>query len=147
MRLSKESQQSPENLSNADKLEQEKIQELESILPDMPRFEGFFNSQSKGKHPFEEDQFQFTEQLDADEVKAQQDFDEELQKRELEGRLIGETLTPRQFGLLYKAKMDQGSQVKFMKDNEHKQFIENRDSVRIMEEQKEAARRRMVLSG
>lgn len=34
-----------------------------------------------------------------------------------------------------------------MKDNEHKQFIENRDSVRIMEEQKEAARRRMVLSG
>ena len=62
MRLSKESQQSPENLSNADKLEQEKIQELESILPDMPRFEGFFNSQSKGKHPFEEDQFQFTEE-------------------------------------------------------------------------------------
>ena len=34
-----------------------------------------------------------------------------------------------------------------MKDNERKQFIENRDSLRLMEEQKEAARRRMVMNG
>jgi hypothetical protein len=48
---------------------------------------------------------------------------------------------------LYKAKVEHGQQIKFMKDQERKQFIDNRDMIRILDEQQEAARRRMVMSG
>jgi hypothetical protein len=29
------------------------------MFPEMPRFEGFFKSQSEGKHPFEEEKFKY----------------------------------------------------------------------------------------
>lgn len=41
-------------LSRDEQLMQDKINELEKQLPEMPRFEGFFKSQSAGRHPFEE---------------------------------------------------------------------------------------------
>lgn len=56
-------------------------------------------------------------------------------------------MSPRQFGLLYKAKVEHGTQVKFMKDHDRNQFLDNRDMVRLMDEQREACRRRKVLSG
>ena len=113
----------------------------------MPRFEGFFRSQSQGKHPFEEDSYQYENKTTPEQDRAEDDFDEELLQRELEGRLLGENLTPRQFELLYKAKMEGSGQIKYIKDNESNMFLDSRDLVRLMEEQREAARRRMVSSG
>ncbi len=65
--------------------------------------------------------------------------------RELEGRLIGETLTARQFGLLYKAKIEDGTQVRYIRDKDNNAFLDARDMVRLMDEQREATRRRNVL--
>ena len=134
-------------MTPSERLAQEKIKELEGILPDMPRFEGFSKSMSQGKHPFEEKEFKDVPQKSAEDLAAEEAFDEDLMQRELQGRLLGETLSPRQFGVLYKAKMDEGSQMQFIKDTERRQFIESRDLVRILDEQKESYRRRMVASG
>lgn len=35
------------------------MENLEKMLPETPRFEGYFKSQSQGKHPFEEDEFKY----------------------------------------------------------------------------------------
>lgn len=88
------------------KLAQEQLKELEGMLPELPRFEGFFKSMNRDEHPFEGEEYQYKNQMDADSLKAEEEFDEELLQRELEGRLLGETLTPRQFGILYKAKVE-----------------------------------------
>jgi hypothetical protein len=32
---------------------------LEQHIPESPRFKDFFESQSKGKHPFDEDKYKF----------------------------------------------------------------------------------------
>lgn len=129
---------------------QRQVEELEKLAPEMPRFEGFFNSLSQGKHPFEEKKF--TEGHEAlkktpDDIAAEEAYDEELLQRELKGRLMGETLSPRQFALLYEAKVDQSTAVKFQKDNDRKQFLESRDLARIMEELQEQIRRRKVIDG
>ena len=60
---------------------------------------------------------------------------------------MGEKLTPRQFQLLYKARVEDGNQVKYIRDNESNTFLDSRDMVRILEEQRESARRRMVMQG
>lgn len=106
------------DLSKHERLAQEKIKEIENLYPDMPRFEGFFKSQSEGKHPFEESEFRDSNEKASDEqIKAEEEFDEKLFERELEGRLIGDTLTPRQFEIMYKARLeDDGKKIRFMKD-------------------------------
>jgi hypothetical protein len=60
---------------------------------------------------------------------------------------LGENLTPRQFELLYKARVEGTGQIKYIKDNDSNLFLDSRDLVRLMEEQREAARRRMINSG
>ncbi len=45
-------------LSANERLAKEKLTEMEGMFPEMPRFEGFFNSQAEGKHPFESDEYQ-----------------------------------------------------------------------------------------
>lgn len=123
---------------------------MDKLAPEMPRFEGFFNSLSQGKHPFEEKKFtegHETFNKTPEDLANEEAYDQELLNRELKGRLLGETLSPRQFALLYEAKVDQSTRVKFQKDNERKQFLESRDLARIMEELQEQTRRRKVLSG
>lgn len=153
MRKAKQ-EQTQETLSSTslnsanERLAKEKLSELEGMFPEMPRFDGFFASQAQGQHPFETEEFQKPpEGPSGEELAAEEAFDEELLQRELQGRLLGETLSPRQFGVLYKAKIEHGQQVKFMKDSQRQNFLENRDMVRLMEEQREAARRRLVMSG
>lgn len=49
---------------------------------------------------------------------------------------------------MYKARLeDDGKKIRFMKDQNKNEFIDQRDMVRIMDEQREACRRRNVLSG
>ena len=50
---------SDQKFTEHERLAQEQIRELENMIPDMPRFEGFFKSQSKGAHPFEGDEYKF----------------------------------------------------------------------------------------
>lgn len=61
--------------------------------------------------------------------------------------MMGEKLTPRQFEHLYKARLEGGGQIKYIKDNDSNIFLDSRDMVRLMEEQRESARRRMVQHG
>lgn len=68
-------------------------------------------------------------------------------QRELQGRLLGETLSPKQFALLYNAQLDKNSTILFQKDADRKDFIDSKDLVRLMDEAKEISRRRRVLSG
>lgn len=140
---------SDKNFSKHDALAQEKIKDLENLFPEMPRFEGFLKSQSQGKHPFEEPEFTYSnEKASAEELKAESEYDEKLYERELEGRLINDTLTARQFESLYEARLsDNGSKIRFMKDANKEDFIDQRDLVRIIDEQRESVRRRNVMLG
>jgi hypothetical protein len=52
-----ESKEKKKELSKQERLAEEQLKNLEGIMPEIPRFEGFFNSLSKGKHPFEEEDF------------------------------------------------------------------------------------------
>jgi hypothetical protein len=67
------------------------------MFPDIPRFEGYFNSMSKGQHPFEDDKYKVKDNFEEDEKirLAEVEHEEELYSRELIGRLMGEKLTPR----------------------------------------------------
>ena len=66
--------------------------------PQMPRFQGYFNSMSGNKHPFESIG---REEVDLEQDHAEQvEFEKYLHRRELMGRLMAERLTPRQFELL-----------------------------------------------
>ena len=60
---------------------------------------------------------------------------------------MGETLTPRQFELLYNARIEDGGKIKYIKDNHSNLFLDSRDIVRLLEEQRESARRRMIKDG
>ena len=60
---------------------------------------------------------------------------------------MGETLTPRQFEVLYNARIEDGGKVKYIKDNDSNLFLDARDIVRLLDEQRESARRRMVIEG
>ena len=119
------------------------------MFPEMPRFEGFLKSQSQGKHPFEEAEFaNSNEKATEEELKAEREYDEKLYERELEGRLINDNLSARQYESLYEARLsDSGAKIRFMKDANKDDFIDQRDLVRILDEQREAARRRNVMSG
>lgn len=143
----KEGAQERKDLTKDERLAQEQIKKLEEMLPEMPRFEGFFRSQSEGKHPFDEEQFKFKETSTAEDIKQEEAYDEELYQRELQGRLLNETLTPNQFQSLYGAKLDDARYVKFIKDNDRREYIDSRDMARLFEERKEVARRRLVLQG
>jgi hypothetical protein len=63
----------------------------------MPRFDSFFDSKSKGLHPFDS----ITNSFKDSEVRTNADDDfealeeEALYRRELMGRLMGQKLTPR----------------------------------------------------
>lgn len=43
--------------------------------------------------------------------------------------------------------MDDARYVKFIKDNDRREYIDSRDMARLFEERKEVARRRLVLQG
>lgn len=58
-----------EQMSKNERLAREKIEELEKIMPEMPRFEGFFKSMEQGKHPFEEDKYSKAPERSTEEVK------------------------------------------------------------------------------
>ena len=60
---------------------------------------------------------------------------------------MGESLTPRQFELLYNARIEDGGKIKYIKDNHSNLFLDSRDIVRLLEEQRESARRRMIKDG
>jgi len=142
-----EAQEKRGAMSNEERLLKHKLSEIEDMYPEMPRFEGFLNSQVRGEHPFESEKFTKAPKSSAEELAAEEKYDEELLQRELEGRLLGENLTPRQFGVLYNAKVDHASKVNFMKDQDRKGFLSARDAVRLMDEQREALRRRRVANG
>jgi hypothetical protein len=49
---------SDKELNGEQRLMNETLKEMEDgIFKDLPRFEGFFRSQAKGKHPFEEKEY------------------------------------------------------------------------------------------
>lgn len=68
----------------------------------MPRFEGYFNSQTNKIHPFDQISNRVNESLKEDQESLAAEKQEELllHQRELLGRLMGERLTPRQFELI-----------------------------------------------
>lgn len=68
-------------------------------------------------------------------------------QRELKGRLLGETLSPKQFAMLYNAQLDKRAAIVFQKDQDRKQFIDHRDIVRLQDEEMESARIRKVING
>lgn len=121
--------------------------QFDDLVPELPRFEGFYKSLSKDKDMLEDEQYQFDEDKGQRERQAEEKQDEEMLERELRGRLIGEKLTPRQFALLYKARVDDKTNLKFIRNKEREQFVNNRDMIRIFEENMESYRRKQVLSG
>lgn len=66
------------------------------MAPEMPGFDGYFESGKQGVHPF--DRIKNSYESDQDMHKnhaAEEAREEELYKREILGRLFGRKLTPR----------------------------------------------------
>lgn len=136
------------DLNRDQRLMNDTLKEMEDgIFQDMPRFEGFFRSQAKGKHPFEEEEYQYKDKTTVESLREEEAYDEELLQRELEGRLMGETLTPRQFEQLYKFKKEAGGAIKYLRDHNRNAYLDARDIIRLLEEQREGIRRKNVLDG
>ena len=68
-------------MSGSERLAKQKIDEIESLYPEMPRFEGFLSAQARGQHPFEGKDF--TKTPEQDDIEAEEKYDEELLQREL----------------------------------------------------------------
>jgi len=49
--------------------------------------------------------------------------------------------------VLYNSRLEEGGKVKYIKDNHSNLFLDQRDIVRLLEEQRESARRRMIKDG
>lgn len=116
--------------------------------PQMPRFDSFFESKSKGLHPFDS----IANSFDERELNTQADVDaqtqeEALYKRELLGRMMGMKLTPRQFEVLTGQFRSQDTRSERVQAMGRQQFLDQRDSIRLMEEHMEKYRRGKVLSG
>jgi len=121
----------------------------DALAPEMPRFDSYFDAKSQDVHPFEriKNSFDESEIRDGEEDAYERQRDAELHKRELMGRLIGQTLTPRQFEML--SGMDSSGTIKNQRylDNRGKQYLTNQDQIRLFEEHIEKMRRQKIKSG
>ena len=74
-----------------------------ALKPDVPRFDEHFKAEADGIHPFDRITNDFRNEDvtgSREEAEAEQEREEELYKREILGRLMGQTLTPSQFELI-----------------------------------------------
>ena len=119
------------------------------LNPDMPRFEDYFDTTSKGLHPFDSITDKVNESLEGkfELTDFEKEQDRELHRRELVGRLIGERLTPRQFELISGDYRTSHERCQFIKDKQHEAFLVNRDIIRLHNELIEQTRRRKVQAG
>lgn len=119
------------------------------LNPDMPRFEDYFDTTSKGLHPFDSITDKVNESLEGkfELTDFEREQDRELHRRELVGRLIGERLTPRQFELISGDYRTSHERCQFIKDKQHEAFLVNRDIIRLHNELIEQTRRRKVQAG
>lgn len=110
----------------------------------MPRLNDYFDSQSKGLHPFEK----IANNFDDSEVRTAYDdeFEKEeeaaLYKRELMGRLMGQKLTPRQFEVLSGQFRSVDAKLDRVQDAGRQKFLDQRDQIRLVEEKLEGIRRK-----
>ena len=65
-------------MSDEERILKQKLTEIEDMYPEMPRFEGFLNSQVRGEHPFESEKFTKAPKTSAEELEAEEKYDEEL---------------------------------------------------------------------
>ena len=115
----------------------------------MPRFDSFFESQSENVHPFEKikNSFDQKELRDEEQAAYENERDQELHKRELLGRLIGQKLTPRQYEVLVGIDSTGEVKAKRMLDYQKNLFVTNRDYIRLVDEKFEKIMRQKVASG
>ncbi|CDW82520.1 UNKNOWN [Stylonychia lemnae] len=139
----KDKQRQAENLS------QKQQELLNSMFPELPRFEGFFNSMSSDQHPFEDDKYKMPENFDEEDKQrdAEVENDQALYLRELQGRLLGEKLTPRQFSVLFNTEGDEKLNILFNKGIDRSTFLDLRKRAELMREVSESYKRRMIHQG
>lgn len=79
------------------------------MFPEIPRFEGYYKSQSEGRHPFDDKKYDMPEDTREDRQKRidSEEYFEEMYNRELAGRLLGGKLTPRQFAVMFGGSSDE----------------------------------------
>lgn len=63
------------------------------------------------------------------------------------GRLVGRKLTPRQFDVLSGQYNDDSAKLQWVKDANHKNFLDRRAAIAVATEQIEKHRRQMVMKG
>jgi hypothetical protein len=70
-----------------------------------------------------------------------------MHQREIMGRLVGRKLTPRQFDVLSGQYNDDSAKLQWVKDANHKNFLDRRAAIAVATEQIEKHRRQMVMKG
>ena len=72
------------------------------MKPNMPSFEEYFAAESEGVHPFDRiaNSFQDEEVSTKQEQEAEIEREKQLYQRQLLGKLMGKTLTPREYELV-----------------------------------------------
>ena len=73
--------------------------DVDALKPVMPRLDEYFRSEAEGVHPFDRiaHSFDQSEIGTAEEAEAEKAREEELYRREILGRLIGQTITASQY--------------------------------------------------
>jgi len=76
--------------------------DADALKPKMPRLDEYFRNEADGVHPFDKiaSSFDQSEIGTAEEAKAEKAREDELYKREILGRLMGQTISPAQYELL-----------------------------------------------
>ena len=86
----------------------------------MPRLQDYMSQEQDGIHPFDRITSRVNEHLSEQTKDEYDDWDRDMHKREILGRLVGRKLTPRQFDVLSGQYNEDSAKLQWVKDANHK---------------------------
>jgi len=107
--------------------------DAKELKPDLPGFEEYFRAEAEGVHPFDKivSSFDQSEINTPEEHQAEMQREQELYKRQLIGKLIGQQLTSSEYEILNGFYQDEDLRRKRVLDTTNAEFLENRQQVRL----------------
>ncbi len=121
----------------------------DELKPEMPNLEEYFKAESEGVHPFDRitNSFEDSEINTFEEQEAEIEREKGLYKRQLLGKLMGTRLSAAEYEIVNGFYEDAQLKQKRVLDVNNQEFLENRQQIRLMQEEVEKIRRQKVMSG
>ena len=121
----------------------------DELKPELPGFEEYFKAEAEGIHPFD----RISNSFDPNEINTPEEHEAEIEReknlyqRQLLGKLIGQRLTASEYEILNGFHEDQLLRQKRVLDTTNKEFLANRQQIRLMQEHAEKIRIQKVMAG